>query len=97
MSEKNNNYWRCMNDNCEFYAKRKKQHPYNKGGKYWDIKARWLIASGHIEPPSWVKLRCPKCDYMVFPGLPKEQEGKVDTKPEDILNSFRKLKTRADA
>ena len=110
MTETKAEYWRCQNDECGFFVKRRKKYPYNQKGKRWEDKSRWLIANGVIDMPEnvaellknndidwypWVKLRCPQCSYNVVPG--SKQDVVLDTQPISIIESFKKsVKKSAD-
>ena len=90
-------YWRCQNNECGFFIRRRKKYPHSQPGKRWEDKSRWLIAHGVIEAPNWVKLRCPNCDYYVIVGGSTKEDDNVDTKPISIVESFRNLKKNANS
>lgn len=88
-------YWRCLNNACQFFIVRCKQNQW-KNKKNLD-GARWLIAKGHIVKgsDSWMKLRCPHCDYniLVNADIPEE----VDKPQESVINLFKSLKRPSSA
>lgn len=56
-------YYRCRNDECSFFTRRKMRPPYDNPNKKNMDGARWLILVAVIEGDSWAKIRCPHCDY----------------------------------
>lgn len=87
-------YWRCLNDECGFFVKRREKYPYNQKGQKWIDKARWLIAHGVIDGESWVELRCPQCGVkrMVPEPVAEEPSKGVDAEEISIVESFKGLK-----
>ena len=83
-------YYRCQNDECNFFIRQKKKTLELFPNKQKFDECRWLILIALIIGESYAKIRCPHCNYRI--NVNCDVKEKVDNAQESLLESFRKLK-----